>query len=757
MDPLPVRALLLLAAGAGACANPGAGSAPTPQMGSALTVAATPTAGAPRLAVLVSPVGLIAGSAPALTWNVVPAADRYDVFVAGASGGLFLNSYAAAQVCSGLICSIQPQLTLASPGVYEWWVLTHNGNGDGPWSAGMIFEVDTALPVGPPTSIPPTADTLGLFYGVGNYYALLPADVESAADLRFQMGFSRSGFVASLPFKGDFDGAGGDTVGFYDIRTHEFFLSFDNSPNLDAGAVIVFGADAGFGALPLAGHWSGPGPDTIGLFDPQSATFLLRSSSSPGQADIAFSFGTSTSIPVTGDWAGSGTDTVGVYEPSTGVFALRNSNSSGLPDFTFQFGPVDAANMLPVVGDWDGNGTDTVGVYDQAHFILYIRNSNSAGAPDHVIQLQATSWAWRPMAGRWRPTSLPPESPGYDWPVATPESQNVDAGALDEAFAIAQSLPFTRSLLVIRHGQLVREGYFNGTRPEIAYQIASASKSVESALFGIAQAEGAFGPPDAGLAQMLSTPISQLLPPQYYPAAADPQRSVALGNLMTMTSGWNAETNMTVADWSSFFFESDDWLATAMARTPAPPPDPTTPFAYSTVNNFVGTHILSAKVGNLADFATVNLLAPLGIRILWWSHEAQPEFMVSGGDMGMKPRDMARFGYLYLHQGNVDGHQFVTGDWVKASTAGLMPTDSFSATHFGSLYGLWWWHPIPPDKPFGDTFAALGHGGQYIYVIPSKDAIIVTTNRYDVGGNPELDQYTAINALLLGYLLPALQ
>jgi CubicO group peptidase (beta-lactamase class C family) len=759
MDTLPLRALLLLAVVAGGCADPRAGSAPTPQMGSSLIVSPTPTAGTPPLAVLVSPVGLIAGASPTLTWNVAPGADRYSVFVGGASAGLpYLTTFSAAQVCTGLICSIQPQLALASPGVYEWWVLTHNVNGDGPWSAGMIFEVDTALPVGPPTSIPPTADTLGLFYGVGNYYALLPADIESAADLRFQMGFSRSGFVAPLPFKGDFDGTGGDTVGFYDVRTHEFSLSFDNSPNLDAGAVIAFGADAGFGAIPLAGHWSGPGPDTIGLFDPQHATFLLRSSNSPGPADIAFSFGTSTSLPVTGDWAHSGTDTVGVYEPATGMFELRNSNSSGLPDLSFQFGPVDAANMLPVVGDWDGDGTDTVGVYDQAHFILYLRNSNSAGAPDHVIQLQATSWAWRPMAGRWRPTSAPPESPGFDWPPApTPESVNVDRAALDAAFAIAQSLPYSRSLLVIRHGELVREGYFNGTRPEIAHQIASASKSVESALFGIAQSQGAFGPPDAGLPQMLTTPISQLLPPQYYPNNADPQRSILLANLMTMTSGWQAETEMTVADWSSFFFGSDDWLATAMARTPARPPDPNTPFAYSTVNNFVGTHILSAKVGNLADFAAQNLCAPLGIRILWWNHEAQPDFMVSGGEMGMKPRDMARFGYLYLHQGNVDGRQLVSSDWVQASTAGWVPTDSSSASQFGQLYGLWWWHPKPAGEPGSDVFAALGHGGQFIFVIPSKDAIIVTTNRYDVGGDPENEQYTAINALLLGYLLPALQ
>jgi CubicO group peptidase (beta-lactamase class C family) len=311
--------------------------------------------------------------------------------------------------------------------------------------------------------------------------------------------------------------------------------------------------------------------------------------------------------------------------------------------------------------------------------------------------------------------------------------------------------------LVIRHGQLVREGYFNGNRPEIAHQMASASKSVESALFGIAQYQGAFGPPDAGLPQMLLTPISELLPPQYYPSAADPQRSLVLANLMTMTSGWEAETEMTVPDWASFLFTSDDWLATALAKTPPPPPDGGTLFAYTTVNNFVGTHVLSAKVGNLAEFATPNLLEPLGIRILWWSHEAQPEFMVSGGDMGMKPRDMARFGYLYLHQGNVDGPQLMSGDWVKASTAGLVATDSFSADHFGKLYGLWWWHPIPPSEPLGDTFAALGHGGQYIYVIPSKDAIIVTTNRYDVGGDAELEQYAAINLLLAGYLLPAFQ
>ena len=74
-------------------------------------------------------------------------------------------------------------------------------------------------------------------------------------------------------------------------------------------------------------------------------------------------------------------------------------------------------------------------------------------------------------------------------------------------------------------------------------------------------------------------------------------------------------------------------------------------------------------------------------------------------------------------------------------------------SRFGRGYGLWWWHPVPgTTAPGSDIYAALGFGGQYIYVIPSADAVIAIQSRDDTDDG----QYDALDTLL-GMLLPAFQ
>src|SRR4051794_22523549 len=72
---------------------------------------------------------------------------------------------------------------------------------------------------GPPAVISPAADTIGLFQSTTHYFALLPKDIESEADFRFQLTSSRTAYTAVFPVAGNFDGAGGDTVGIWDTRT----------------------------------------------------------------------------------------------------------------------------------------------------------------------------------------------------------------------------------------------------------------------------------------------------------------------------------------------------------------------------------------------------------------------------------------------------------------------------------------------------------------------------------------------------------
>ena len=93
----------------------------------------------------------------------------------------------------------------------------------------------------------------------------------------------------------------------------------------------------GAGWLPIVGDWDEDGVDSVGLYDPATATFRLKYYNEPGAADVTFVFGPTGSVPVAGDWNGDGRDTIGVWIPSTGEWRLRNSNSAGAADYTFVF------------------------------------------------------------------------------------------------------------------------------------------------------------------------------------------------------------------------------------------------------------------------------------------------------------------------------------------------------------------------------------------------------------------------------------
>jgi hypothetical protein len=159
----------------------------------------------------------------------------------------------------------------------------------------------------------------------------------------------------------------------------------------------------------VVGDWTGTGKTTVGVVDPATMTWYLRSSNSAGAPTIApFRYGAPSWLPVVGHWAGGARSTVGVVDPKTMTWYLRNSNTPGAPDIKpFAFG---AAGWAPIPGDWIGSGTTTVGAFDPGAGIWYQRNSNSPGAPD-VTPFGYGAPHWTPVAGDWLPTKvLPPHT-----------------------------------------------------------------------------------------------------------------------------------------------------------------------------------------------------------------------------------------------------------------------------------------------------------------------------------------------------------
>jgi hypothetical protein len=171
------------------------------------------------------------------------------------------------------------------------------------------------------------------------------------------------------------------TSAAFDPATATWYIRFSTSAGATDIPPFQFGAP---GWEPIMGDWNGDGVWTIGVFDPATATFYLRNSNSPGAADITFQFGPAGvgAIPVAGDWDGDGITTIGVFDPTRANWNLRNENSSGLPDAgSFLYG---LPGSKPVVGDWTGSGRFTIGVVEPSG-TWKLKNQNVTGTPDFTF------------------------------------------------------------------------------------------------------------------------------------------------------------------------------------------------------------------------------------------------------------------------------------------------------------------------------------------------------------------------------------
>lgn len=149
----------------------------------------------------------------------------------------------------------------------------------------------------------------------------------------------------------------------------------------------------------VTGDWDGDGDDTVGLYDPETATWYLRNSNAAGAPNLCFRYGTHLDFPVVGDWDGDGTDTVGVVR-KTGAdgtdwqWILHNRNAGGGGDVEFVYGE---SHQTPITGDWDGDGDTNIGVVGLHldHLRWHLRWFNSAG-PDSRNFRYGRSWRGNP-------------------------------------------------------------------------------------------------------------------------------------------------------------------------------------------------------------------------------------------------------------------------------------------------------------------------------------------------------------------------
>lgn len=295
--------------------------------------------------------------------------------------------------------------------------------------------------------------------------------------------------------------------------------------------------------------------------------------------------------------------------------------------------------------------------------------------------------------------------PVPEWPEAAPEALNIDP-ALPELLVNAMlAAPSVTGAVAIRHGAIAAEYYAEGWARTDPADIRSCTKSVVGALVGTARYSETL--PD------LSVTIGDLIPDRI-PADADPRvATIPLWSLLTMTSGiaW---------DWSTDYERieaADDPVAYTLSQPIAY--EPGAFYAYNSGgSHLIGLMVVAAVEQPLEEYAATALFEPLGMTPGAWLRYPQGE-VIGGYGLQLTPRDMARLGYLYLHDGMWDGDQLITPEYVEQSTIRQSSGDPTGGTPYGNQ---WWVSSITGYE----AFYALGFGGQFIHVVPSLDLIVVT-------------------------------
>lgn len=283
------------------------------------------------------------------------------------------------------------------------------------------------------------------------------------------------------------------------------------------------------------------------------------------------------------------------------------------------------------------------------------------------------------------------------------------AAAYQEAAAAAAKLPRLKSLVVSRRGEVVLEKYFNGTRATQPANIKSASKSVISALVGIAIDRKLIAGPNA--------PITTFFPEVAKDRDAR-KAAITVEDLLTMRSGLESTSGRGYGAW----VQSPNWVRYKLNRTLIA--EPGTRVEYSTGNS----HLLSAIITKASktstwEFAQAHLAKPLGFSLARWPQDPQGVYF-GGNDMLMTPRQMLRFGELYLNGGKVGDTRLLPRSWIDQS---IVPR---GRSRWGSdrEYGYGWWIRDLGGRP---AYYAWGYGGQFIFIVPHLQLVAVTTSRSD--------------------------
>ena len=298
------------------------------------------------------------------------------------------------------------------------------------------------------------------------------------------------------------------------------------------------------------------------------------------------------------------------------------------------------------------------------------------------------------------------------WPVSTPEDQGLDPALVAELYHNADQLPTVYSLLVFKDGVLIAEDYFNGGSPDRQSKVQSVTKSITSALTGIAIEEGCIESVDQKMMDFF---------PELKNRITDPRKNdITIQHLLQMRAGfpWE-ESTQELFDLLFSGFHNDTLVHVPLVR------DPGSGSEYSNLTSHIlGIVVARACDTDLKSFAVEHLFGPLGIEPGFWQQDWDGNYL-GFADLDLSSTDLAKFGLMIANDGMYDGRQIVPADWVAESLQSYSKkTWKFRVgpNWKDNEYGYQWWSIKAGDYRY---HLAWGHGGQQIVIVDELDLVVV--------------------------------
>ncbi len=340
-----------------------------------------------------------------------------------------------------------------------------------------------------------------------------------------------------------------------------------------------------------------------------------------------------------------------------------------------------------------------------------------------------------------------PEQLNDGWVTVKPSSMNIDSHKIQEMISAVDegALALTHSVLVARQGKLVVEEYFYGFDRETLHDMRSASKTLASTLIGLAIQENQI--------EDVQAKALSFFPNYRNYANWDLRKAqITVRDLLTMSSGLDANDydSRSVASESAYQSQTaqPDWVKFALDAPMIN--DPGAQSLYGSANPLILGGILSQVIDEpVEQFAHRGLFEALGITKYKFFLDPTGVLYMGGG-LHMRPRDMLKYGQLYLNGGIWQDRRILSEDWVRKSLSqyGRLAPLEINGHQYGYL---WWHHKYNVGNRTIETVEARGFGGQYIFVVPSLDMVVVITS-----GNFRTGKTRQPEDIMRQYIIPAM-